>query len=40
MRLKIKVIPNARKNEVLQEGEILKIKVIAPANEEVKQRSY
>jgi uncharacterized protein (TIGR00251 family) len=40
MILKIKVIPNAGKNEVIKEGEILKVKISSPptkgkANKEV-----
>ncbi|MEM2935491.1 MAG: DUF167 domain-containing protein [Candidatus Thermoplasmatota archaeon] len=40
MIVKIKVIPNAGKNEIIQEGEILKVKVSSPpskgkANKEV-----
>ncbi|MBC7129166.1 MAG: DUF167 domain-containing protein [Thermoplasmatales archaeon] len=40
MIVKIKVIPNAGKNEVIKEGEILKVKVSSPpskgkANKEV-----
>jgi len=31
MKVSIKVIPNAKKNEVSQEGEKLKVRVTAPA---------